>query len=133
MMLLSCTELKHKHHFHNSVGRMFVCGSIDPSFEPHQRFLTGVWKRMAWPPRGQKVGVTPEVNLRKHVTCTPLPSANKAAHSGFETQRRHHQKSKTVVSVAPEKVLKSSNIFFKNRQQFECIVLFYVVILHEKN
>ena len=25
----------------------------------------------------------------------------KAAHSGFETQRRHHQKSKTVVSVPP--------------------------------
>ena len=30
-----------------------------------------------------------------------LPSANKAAHPGFETQRGHHQKSKTGVSVAP--------------------------------
>ena len=40
-------------------------------------------------------GVAPEVNLREHVTCTPLPSANKAAYSGFETQRRRHQKSKT--------------------------------------
>ena len=28
----------------------------------------------------------------------PPPSANKAAHSGFETQRRHHQKFKTGVS-----------------------------------
>ena len=36
-------------------------------------------------------GVTPEMNLRECVTYTPLPSANKAAHSGFETQRRHHQ------------------------------------------
>ena len=35
-------------------------------------------------------GVTPEVNLRQPVTCMPLPSANKAAHSGFETQRRCH-------------------------------------------
>ena len=36
-------------------------------------------------------GVAPEVNLREHISCTPPPSANKAAHSGFETQRRHHQ------------------------------------------
>ena len=28
-------------------------------------------------------------------------------HSGFETQRRRHQKSKTVVSVAPQKGLRS--------------------------
>ena len=35
----------------------------------------------------------------------PLPSVNKAAHSGFETQRRHHRKSKTGVSVAPQKDL----------------------------
>ena len=30
----------------------------------------------------------------------PLPNANKAAHSGIETQRRHHRKSETGVSVA---------------------------------
>ena len=29
--------------------------------------------------------VTPEVNLREHVTCTPLSCTNKADHSGFET------------------------------------------------
>ena len=29
------------------------------------------------------------------ISRTPLPSANKAAHSGFETQRRRYQKSKT--------------------------------------
>ena len=46
-------------------------------------------------------GVAPEVNLREHVAHTPLPSVNKAAHSGLETQRRHHQKSKTGASVAP--------------------------------
>ena len=29
-------------------------------------------------------GVIPEVYFREHVTYTSLPSANKAAHSGFE-------------------------------------------------
>ena len=43
-------------------------------------------------------GVTPEVNLREHVTCMPQPSVNKAIHSGSETQRRCHQKSKTGVN-----------------------------------
>ena len=42
--------------------------------------------------------VKPEVNLREQVTYMPLPSMNKAAHSGFETQKRHHHKSKTEVS-----------------------------------
>ena len=42
-------------------------------------------------------GVAPEVNLRKYVTCMPLPSANNPSHSGFETQRRRHQMSKTGV------------------------------------
>ena len=46
--------------------------------------------------------VAPEMNFRE--TCTPLQSTYKAAHSGFETQRCH-QKSKTEVSVAPQKGL----------------------------
>ena len=44
-------------------------------------------------------GVAPEVNLRE---CMPLPSSISRAHSGFETQMRHHQKSKTGLSVAPQ-------------------------------
>ena len=51
-------------------------------------------------------GVTPEVDLKEHITHMPLPGANKAAHSGFEIQRCH-QKSKTGVSVAPLKGLKT--------------------------
>ena len=50
-------------------------------------------------------GVTPEVNLRECVTHKPLPSVNKTDHSGFETQRTHHQKSKTGISMAPHKGL----------------------------
>ena len=41
------------------------------------------------------------------------PSTNKAVHSVFETHRLHHQKSKTGVSVAPQKRLISSKFFLK--------------------
>ena len=45
----------------------------------------------------RSAGVAPEVNLGEHVTHMPPRRVNKA---GFETQKRHHQKSKTGVSVA---------------------------------
>ena len=51
-------------------------------------------------------------NLRE-CTSWPPPSANKAAHSGFETQRRRHQKCKTGVSVAPQGGHVSTKFFFK--------------------
>ena len=59
-----------------------------------------------------------------------MPSGTKAAHPGFETQRRHHQKSKTV---APYKGHMSTNIFQKkpeNLKTLECkfgadFLLFY--------
>ena len=47
-------------------------------------------------------GVAPEVNLKERVTRMPPPSSNNATHTGFEAQRRRHQKSETGVSVAPE-------------------------------
>ena len=47
--------------------------------------------------------MAPEVNLRECVTYMPPPNVDKFAHSGFETQRRCHQKSKTRVSVPPQK------------------------------
>ena len=60
----------------------------------------------------RSVGVTPKVNLRECVIHMPLLSVNKAVHSDFETQRRHHQKSKAGVSVAPQKGLMS----YKNKK-----------------
>ena len=69
----------------------------------------------------RSAGVTPEVNLREHVTCMPLPSKDKAANSGFETQRKCHQKSKTRVSVAPQKGLMSSKNCYK--KYFEVFTL----------
>ena len=43
-----------------------------------------------------------EVNIGERIYHVCLrQSANKAAHSSFETQRRRHQKSKTGVSVEP--------------------------------
>ena len=62
----------------------------------------------------RSAGVVPEVNLRERVTC--MQSSNKAAHSGFETHRKCHQKSKTGVSVAPQKGLVSSKILKKNKK-----------------
>ena len=50
-------------------------------------------------------GVSPELNLVEFLTCMPLPSTNKAAHSGIETQRRRHEKFKTRASMAPQKWL----------------------------
>ena len=52
------------------------------------------------PAAKRSADVTPEMNLREHTSYTPLPSADKTAHSGFKTQKRRHQKSKTGLSVA---------------------------------
>ena len=49
----------------------------------------------------RSAGVAPDMNLRKRVTDMLPPSVNKAAQSGFETQRRCHQNFKTWVSVVP--------------------------------
>ena len=66
----------------------------------------------------RSAGVTPEVNLRNS-----LHTGDKAhkqwIHPGFETQGRHHQKSKTGVSVAPQKGLMSSKRFLKKKKKKE--------------
>ena len=62
-------------------------------------------------------GVVAELNLRELISHTPLSSTNKAAHSGLETQRRHHQKSKTGVSVNTQKGLMSSKNLKKNKKK----------------
>ena len=51
---------------------------------------------------------------RECISRMPQLSANKVAHSGFETQRRCHQKSKTGVSVAHKKDLCPPKIKNKN-------------------
>ena len=78
----------------------------------------------AMPVTKRSVGVTPEANLRECIThiYVPLPSVNKVAHSGFETLRSHHQKSRTWVSVAAQKGLMSSNFFLK---MYGMKILFY--------
>ena len=47
-----------------------------------------------------------QVNLGERVIRTPPRSANKAAHSGFDTQGKYHQLSKTGVSGASQKFKK---------------------------
>ena len=61
----------------------------------------------------RSAGVAPDVNLREHISCAPLPTANKAAHSGFETQRRCHQNSKWGVQWPHKKNLCPPIIFKK--------------------
>ena len=51
-----------------------------------------------------------------------MVETNKAAHSGFETQKRHHQKSKTGVSLAPQKGLMSSQFFLKKKTTKHSVV-----------
>ena len=48
--------------------------------------------------------VAPEVNLRNPL-CTGEEACKWGIHPGFETQGRHHQRSKTGVPVAPRKGL----------------------------
>ena len=56
------------------------------------------------------------VQARKH--------ASEGIHPGFETQCRHHQKTKIRVSVAPRKELMSSKNFKKNsrRQHYSFVI-----------
>ena len=70
-------------------------------------------------------GIALEVNLREHVTHTPAPNMNKVFCSGFKTQRRCHQKSKTGLSVAPLKGLMSFKYFFEEKYQQKKI---YIIV-----
>ena len=58
------------------------------------------------------VGVAQEVNLKEHVTRTPPPSANKAALSGFETQRRVTRSPKQGYQWPHKNDLCPPNFFF---------------------
>ena len=86
---------------------------IAPSFESHQ-CLAGMWKRRLGCHAGcrevSRCCTRGESQLMCNVTHTPPLS------SGFDTQRRHHQKSKTGVSVAPQKGLMSSKNLKKKKK-----------------
>ena len=73
-------------------------------------------------------GVASEVDLREHVTHTPLPSV----HPGFETQMRCHQKSKTGLSVPPQKGLMFSKNILKNYFYFKTCLLLSSVYFKKK-
>ena len=80
---------------------------------PAHRYVEEIGLAAIWA-ANRSAGVTPGVNLREHVTCTPLPNVNKDSHSGFENQSQCHQETKAGVSVTPQKGLMSSKHFFKN-------------------
>ena len=60
----------------------------------------------------QSAGVAPEMYLRNSLHASDK-ALKRGIHPGFETQERRHQKSKTGVSVAPQKGLMSSKKFLK--------------------
>ena len=62
-------------------------------------------------------GAIPKANLREYTSCAALPSADKAAHSGFETQMKHLQKSKIQASVAPPEGHVSTKSYLKDEQK----------------
>ena len=83
--------------FHRQCGMKGIEGYVTLSFEPHKYLVTGIYMEenglAAIMATKRLTGVAPEVNLRECVTYT----------SGFETHRRHPQKSKTGISVTPQK------------------------------
>ena len=81
----------------------------DVTRSPKQRYQWPHKKDLCPPNNMENNIVAPEVNFREYIS-----SVIKSAHSGCETQRRRHQKSKTGVSVAPEKGLVSSKFLKKN-------------------
>ena len=64
----------------------------------------------------RSAGVALDVNLWECVSHTPMSRANKTVHSGFETQRRHHQKSKIGISMATNKRTYVLQIFLKKQK-----------------
>ena len=60
-------------------------------------------------------GITLEVNLREYGTCMSPPSANKAAHSGFETRGDVTISPKQGCQWPHKKGLNILQIFFKSK------------------
>ena len=76
--------------------------------------------------------------VRRKISVTRMspPRTNKAAHSGFETQRIRHQRSKTGVSVAPQKDLYLLNILKRKirvtyQSFFSILSLEFVVVSNQ--
>ena len=83
ILLLALKKLPKRASIAQSVEHSLT-EKVVSSSESHQCLVTGrsIWKRMTPLATKRSTGVTQEVNLREHVACTPLLSANKAAHSG---------------------------------------------------
>ena len=83
-----------------------MVSALDCYAEGHPSAETCIWGTATSHHRStshQEVGSCHTRGETQGISCMPPPSVDKAAHSGgFEIQRRHHQKSKTEVSVAPQ-------------------------------
>ena len=72
----------------------------------------------------QSAGVVPEVNLRNPL-CAGEEVCKRWIHPGFEIKDRHHQNSKTGVSVVPRKGLMSHP-----KKNFEKMLILFKYCLH---
>ena len=57
---------------------------------PPHRYVEEISSAVMLPAKRRSAAVALDVNFRKHVTYMPMPSVNKAVHSGFETQKRQN-------------------------------------------
>ena len=98
-------------------GKVFICrmlwGSrmLDPGLQPHQCLLANIWIKQLDDHAGQQVLYhrwTWGIHYAQVMNHT-----SKGIHNGFETQARHHHKSKQTKSVSLEKWLMSSNFLKK--------------------
>ena len=95
-------------------------GMIGPGFEPQ----LSCSKEENVEENGSALMLVTKRSSSCHTRDKSLPSRNKAGYSGFETQRRCQQESKTRVSVASqEKDLCPPNFFetFWGRGSFSCV------------
>ena len=90
--------------WHSSVGRAFVCGTIDPGLEPQQSVED--FGSTAMLATKRSAGVTPEVKLREHVTHTPPTIVKKGRADINRSPKQGHQ--------YPKKDLCPPNFFLKN-------------------
>ena len=106
------------HHLYLNLHILISLSLHLPIVSSHHLYLTLHIKRSA--------GVAPEVNLGNPL-CTGEEACKRGIHPGFETQSRHQQKSKTGVSVAPQKGHVSSKNFFK--KDLHILIYLFISIL----
>ena len=101
----------------HSAECLWDSSTLDPELEAQQCLCASTWIKTArlpcWLPRGQQVLYQRWIAVFNCMWATK--HTIEGIHPGFKTHGGRHQKSKTGVSVAPQKWLMSSKKFLKRR------------------